>query len=631
MFKVSTFCVVVATLLLASQASAVLQLVGVAHPPYCDYHTFCDVWVDHQAAPWVGWVDQVGNPPAFPQDEAISSSWVGTTSYTPSPGRDNSYPGLWPDDPNIPNVVVAITNLASHCYTDLVYVSVGSTVGNWDFAVNRLNPNTYTEEGFGGYGFLIDNDGANRPLISESMDIDGVFQPGETWEFVIQDYTNALGLSPAAFGSAGMVDPAVASGTIIPEPATMGLLGLGGLAVLRRRKQQLATSQWFNTEHDFELEQDNKKEGKIMKGRTFIGLVFFVAVLGMAIPAGADTHAPWPADWNNWSDPNLMVTVGNPGNAGKWVGESYGGVNSDRISGAVDYVYCMGKFEVTAGQYCAFLNAVAADDTYGLYTTNMSDPYTSPPENILGPGCNIQRNGSPGNYTYSVASDWANRPVNFVNWGDAARFCNWLTNGQPTGTQNLGTTEDGAYYLNGGTSMNELPYVTRKANARYVIPTEDEWFKAGYYKGGSTNAGYWDYPTSSDAVPGRDMADASGNNTNYSPYPIDNGKCTTLVGEFQNSASPYGTFDQGGNVEEWTEEITNQVYRGSRGGAWLIDASDQRAVVRGGRWPVDEVGWLGFRIAEVPEPATLSLLALGSLAILRRTSGRPFDKAQGLR
>ncbi len=72
-------------------------------------------------------------------------------------------------------------------------------------------------------------------------------------------------------------------------------------------------------------------------------------------------------------------------------------------------------------------------------------------------------------------------------------------------------------------------------------------------QGGGPAATYFDYPTSSNTAPGRDMADVSGNNANYygEPYPIDAGNYTTLVGEFQNSDSPYGTFDQGGNVWEW--------------------------------------------------------------------------------
>jgi len=122
------------------------------------------------------------------------------------------------------------------------------------------------------------------------------------------------------------------------------------------------------------------------------------------------------------------VPVGNPGSAGELSGAGAGGFGSDRICGAVDYVYNIGKYEVTAGQYTAFLNKVAGVDTYGLYNTNMwSSAY----------GCKIERYAGSGTvgdpYQYRVASDWANRPVNYVSWGDAARFANWLHNGQPTG------------------------------------------------------------------------------------------------------------------------------------------------------------------------------------------------------
>jgi sulfatase modifying factor 1 len=166
------------------------------------------------------------------------------------------------------------------------------------------------------------------------------------------------------------------------------------------------------------------------------------------------------------------VPVGNAGNAGELSGSGADGFGPDRICGAVAYTYKIGKYEVTAGQYTAFLNAVAKTDTYGLYDRRMADPTAN------SYGCNIQRDGSPGSYMYSVAADRANRPVNYVSWGDAARFVNWLHNGQPTGSQGLATTEDGSYYLNSAMTDAALLAVTRKANATWVIPSEDEWYKA---------------------------------------------------------------------------------------------------------------------------------------------------------
>ena len=48
-----------------------------------------------------------------------------------------------------------------------------------------------------------------------------------------------------------------------------------------------------------------------------------------------------------------FVTVGNPGNAAD---QNYNGFGN---FGSVPYVYQMGKYDVTVGQYCQFLNAVA--------------------------------------------------------------------------------------------------------------------------------------------------------------------------------------------------------------------------------------------------------------------------------
>src|ERR1043166_3899722 len=137
--------------------------------------------------------------------------------------------------------------------------------------------------------------------------------------------------------------------------------------------------------------------------------------------------------------------------------------------GAVGYAYGMGKLEVTLNQYTAFLNAVAKTDTYALYNTQMSAvPSTR----------GISRSGVSGSYNYSVIGD-GNRPVTYVSWFDAARFANWLNNGQPTGLQVAATTESGAYALNGATIGVVF---TRSASAQYVIPTQDEWYKAAYYQ-----------------------------------------------------------------------------------------------------------------------------------------------------
>jgi formylglycine-generating enzyme len=300
------------------------------------------------------------------------------------------------------------------------------------------------------------------------------------------------------------------------------------------------------------------------------------------------------------------VTIANPGNA------------ADTTSyGSVAYTYQIGKFEVTAGQYCAFLNAVAATDTYGLYHGYMGEWW----------GCKIYQNGSGGTYTYTVASDWANRPVNFVSWGDAARFANWLSNGQPTGAQGTATTEDGSYYLNGAVTTAALKSVKRKAGATWVIPTEDEWYKAAYYDlDKSGGAGYWLYSTRSNDLPSNIGADGytdPGNHANYygnSSYTIGAPYYRTIVGEFENSASAYGTFDQGGNEPEWTDTATigNDSCHDVRGGSYNYIADWLRS---SNYMSFDVAAYgneVGFRVALVPEPGSLILLASGAAAVLIR-------------
>ena len=303
-----------------------------------------------------------------------------------------------------------------------------------------------------------------------------------------------------------------------------------------------------------------------------------------------------------------LVPVGNAGNAAD---TRYNSISV----GAVAKAYAIGKYEITAGQYRDFLNAVAATDTYGVYSTAMGDPTGSL-------GCNIQRGGTPGSYTYSVPSDpvngfWADRPVNWVSWGDAARFANWLHNNQPTGTQGLTTTEDGAYYLNGATSVSALMAVMRQADAKWWIPSEDEWYKAAYHdKTAGLAATYFDYPTKSNTAPINTLPDP-GNHANFydqfdtgnSKYTIGSPYYSTDVGAFGKSDSPYGTFDQGGNVLEWNETDVYG-YRGWRGGYWGNNSNSLAASYRYiADPPTYEYYGIGFRVASLPEPGSLVMLA----------------------
>lgn len=110
--------------------------------------------------------------------------------------------------------------------------------------------------------------------------------------------------------------------------------------------------------------------------------------------------------------------------------------------GSISYTYKISQYIVTNLEYTEFLNSVAKTDTYNLYNPAMGS-------DIRG---GIIRGGSEGSYIYETKINMANKPVNYVNWFDCARYCNWLTNKKRSGPQNLNTTENGIYYINGAVS-----------------------------------------------------------------------------------------------------------------------------------------------------------------------------------
>ncbi len=148
-------------------------------------------------------VDELGIAPPFPAGEVIAAS-DSDPFFAPCPSTD---------DPGIPNPVVEIVNLNPFTFTEVWYVadSPETTISNVDGSV--------TGPGGIGNAFHIDSIGINTPLFFESLTADGIFEPGETWRFIIQDYFNIFGLPPSAIDSIGV--------TSVPFPNGEPTLVLG--------------------------------------------------------------------------------------------------------------------------------------------------------------------------------------------------------------------------------------------------------------------------------------------------------------------------------------------------------------------------------------------------------------------
>ena len=274
-----------------------------------------------------------------------------------------------------------------------------------------------------------------------------------------------------------------------------------------------------------------------------------------------------------------FVTIGNPNNVADKTG-------SPNPAGSVAYTYNLGKYEVSRDM----ITKANAAGSLGITMADMS----------------------------SFGGNGVNKPATGVSWYEAAKYVNWLntsTGGTAaykfdgSGTFQLWSSTDAGYNAN-----NRF----RNSNAKFWLPSTDEWYKGAYDK---ADGSWSNFPNGSNSVP---TAVASGTTANTAVYgqSVSTGPANiTSAG----GLSAYGTMGQGGNVWEWNETATDGTNdtagenRGLRGGSWNNDSVPLDASNRITHSPTIEGSFLGFRVASVPEPSALSLLAVGlsGLAMMR--------------
>ena len=220
-----------------------------------------------------------------------------------------------------------------------------------------------------------------------------------------------------------------------------------------------------------------------------------------------------------------FVTIGNPGNLSDTRPQA-----NPTDSGTVDYEYRIGKYEITNFQWNTFVAAA------GTPTGNLTAAYNSD--------------------AYFTSNQ---QPTNNISWYEAAQFCNYLT----TGDKSKGVYRfSGEFDGNGNTNPGNFLGIDREGaetlyGTIYSLPTEDEWYKAAYYK--PDGSGYSTYANGTNTAP-------LGFQSNYgnligTPWDVGSGLIE------QN-----GTFDMMGNVGEWYEKQSGKDFRVTRGGSYKLSS-----------------------------------------------------------
>ncbi len=193
-----------------------------------------------------------------------------------------------------------------------------------------------------------------------------------------------------------------------------------------------------------------------------------------------------------------------------------------QVVGGVPYEYEIGQYEITAAQYCAFLNAVDPDGE------NSKQPWTkvklwnkknNPLVNHFQGQILHVDHAEEGRHYVLADPLWADKPMMFVNGFQYAYFVNSLNNGGAVGEKQRvrkspldfdvvvtdrffkfsPTIDAGSYALND----SNYAFLARQNVEGLFLPSQNEWIKAAYFAGDDTGnqTDYFYFPTASNKAP----------------------------------------------------------------------------------------------------------------------------------
>jgi len=256
-----------------------------------------------------------------------------------------------------------------------------------------------------------------------------------------------------------------------------------------------------------------------MVSRSVLHSLVAACVSGVACSALADPPPSYGFDFAT------VGAVNNPGTTFSLPG-------GDRSVGSVGYEYRISKTEVVTSQWLEFVRA------YAPYKAGQPGEYTFT-------GTGVVYNSRLRQYFGATGED--NDPVG-VGWEYAARYCNWLHNGKANTREAF---ESGVYDTSTFTVVNgrNMHNTTHAADAKFWLPSLDEWVKATYYdpnRFGENQGGYWQWCNS------KDREAIAGVETNADPSWYATHTSAGPVGQFADQVSPWGLWDTSGGRSEWT-------------------------------------------------------------------------------